>query len=170
LHHEHGALDVLRHLDGALEEAAGDVVGDVPGDEVLARAPGEGGDPVEGGGVVLEQDQASFGDLGGEGRAEQGEQVAVALDGDDAGGAGQQMGGEGALAGAYLEDGPAGGCGGQLGDVGGDASVSEEVLSEAFFWAGLRVTHEVLRRGQRGGPGRGGAVAARCGRRGDGGR
>src|SRR5262249_6754800 len=105
LHHEDGAVDDVGEADGALQEPPRDQVGQVPGEDVRARAGGEGPSPVHVERVRLDDGQPvpPIAQLGGE----DGDEVAVALDGDDAGGPFEEGPGQGPQAGADLQDGAA---------------------------------------------------------------
>lgn len=71
--------------------------------------------------------------VGGEDFAEEGDEVLVEFDGEDAGGAGGEVAGEGPQAGADFQDGVGGGDLSGIHDPFEEGGIGEEVLAEALF-------------------------------------
>ncbi len=123
LDEEDGALEQRAEGEGFFDDGRGDVVRQVAGD----------GDGAPGGEIGLEN--VLFDDFEARVAAKTGAEVlgedGVDLNGDDAGGVGEEMDGEGSTAGADFDDGERVGLASGGGDAFESGLVGEEVLAEA---------------------------------------
>ena len=84
LYKKYSAIEGRRRVDCPLDEAPGDLLREVPGEDACAGAAGKGVCDRKRGGVVLDEAQRPVVDGCRERRSEEREEIPIALDGDHA--------------------------------------------------------------------------------------